>query len=226
MSYGIITPKFNSTEENAMMIIHNRMSNTTVRSVSDTLRDRQFHIVYDSRNIGKIYDTVKNSVYVCGSDIKFYVAGPAHTYYNTDSFTMYDRDIAIDRSIRYGLETAERPIRTFFSTRSRYIRIIDQVYFRTLISGYGITNCNLKFSYVSKIGVALPATIFGDTTGGYLDPYAMIFNVFDNKFQSVLNNNWVGETTLTRPFEMHDRQVYNNEAVFGSPAYIFDLSGL
>lgn len=225
MSYGVITPKFNSTEDNTMMIIHHSMSKNMVVGVSDTLRKRQFHIVYESRNIGKVYDTTENSMYICNGDINFYIAGPAHTYYNNDIFTTYNKDIAIDSSIKYGLETADRPIRTFFSTRSRYIRIIDQVYFRT-IEGSGVVNCNFKFSYTRKVGVALPATIFGDSRDNYPDRYSMIFNVFNNTFQSILYNNLARETTVTRPFEIHDKQVSNGEAIFGSPAYIFDLSSL
>ena len=54
----------------------------------------------------------------------------------------------------------------------------------------------------------------------------MIFNVFNNTFQSILYNNLARETTVTRPFEIHDKQVSNGEAIFGSPAYIFDLSSL
>ncbi|MGP1493883.1 MAG: hypothetical protein ACTTIS_00835 [Streptobacillus sp.] len=225
MSYGVITPKFNSTENNTMMIIHHSMSNhKTVVGVSDTLRRKQFHIVHNSRNIGKVYGTRENSLYVCKDNINIYIAGPAHTYYNNDIFTTYNKDIAIDSSIKYGLETADRPISTFFSTRSRYIRIIDQIYVSTIYGG--LTNCNFKFSYVRKIGVALPATIRGDLSDNYPDNYSMVFNIFNNTFQSIFYNNLARETTVTRPFEIHDKQVSNGEAIFGSPAYIFDLSSL
>ena len=225
MSYGVITPKFNSTKENLSMVIHNHMSSNTVLGVTDTLREKHFHVVHDSRNIGKGYGTLENTIYICKDQINYYVVGPAYTYYNFDQFKKFDQDIVIDKSIKYGLETADRPIRHFFSTRARYMRIIDQVYFSTMFDADTVA-CNFKFSYVKRIGVALPASIFGDSRDNYPDDYSQVFNVFNNSFQVTFYNRSERETIVTRPFEIHNRQVSNNQAVFGSPAYIFDLSSL
>lgn len=227
MSYGIKTPQFNSMNDNETMIIHTAMNTDKVAyGVSDTLRNRRFQIVHSTRGIGKIYNARDTSMYVCKNNINSYIAGAVRTYYSTDPMSRYDENIAINRNMNYGLEVKGKSLRLSFTTRNYYIRIIDQVFFRNL-DGLGIVTCNLKFNYVSKIGVALPSTIYGDTRDEYFDNYMQQFHIFDNVLQSTFGNNNSGaEIKLTRPYEMFDRQINNGEAIFGSPAYIFDLTGL
>lgn len=228
MTYGIKTPNFSSDQPNMLFIIQNEVnSSKTVPDLNTGLIRRRMHIIHDTRNIGKVYDITDTPLYICEDNINTYTAT---TYYNSasysDIYNSYYRDFIIDERIKYGVEVKNIPRERQFSSRNKFVRIIDQVYFKSMFST-GMVECNFRFNHVRKIGVALPAIIFGDTTSGYVDHFWQTFSVFDNVLQvKIKNRNLVNETVINRPYEVQDRQISNNETWFGSPALIFDLSSL
>lgn len=228
MTYGIKTPNFSSDQPNMLFIIQNEVnSSKTVPDLNTGLIRRHMHIIHDTRNIGKVYDITDTPLYICEDNINTYTAT---TYYNpasySDIYNSYYRDFIIDERIKYGVEVKNIPRERQFSSRNKFVRIIDQVYFKSMFST-GMIECNFRFNHVRKIGVALPAIIFGDTTSRYVDHFWQTFSVFDNVLQvKIKNRNLVNETVINRPYEVQDRQISNNETWFGSPALIFDLSNV
>ena len=229
MAYGIITPQFKSTDENMMFIIHTGVESRVCGPVTD-IKYQRFLIVHDTTNIGKTYDNPKNTFYVKEDGrIKLYVAGPMYhkPYINAGNtaFLNVDEGLAFDSSIGYGLVVLEGNNQIRFTTRNRYIKIIDQVFFRVLGDDYGYLDCNLKFNYVKKIGVVLPPSIRGDTFDGYPSNFFFVFDVVGNSLVFRRGNAGAGpQTVLNSPFENYRNQ--SRIAPTSSMALIFDLTGL
>lgn len=229
MAYGIKTPNFSSDQPNMLFIIQNEVNNLkNVPDLNTGLLFRRMHIIHNTRNIGKVYGVTDTPLYVCENNINTYTAT---TYYNPPSnngspYDFSDHNFATDNSIKYGVEVKNIPRERQFSSRNKFVRIIDQVYFKSMFST-GMVECNFRFKHVKKIGIALPAIIYGDTTSNYVDDFWQTFSVFDNILQvKIKNRNLVNETVINRPYEVQDRQINNNETWFGSPALIFDLSNV
>lgn len=112
-----------------------------------------------------------------------------------------------------------------FSTRNRYIKIIDHLYIGGLL-GLKPPSFNYKFNYVKKIGVCLPSLIYGDVADYYPPDDQWLFTVRDNEFYCRFNGyNPPAQEILHSKFQMYHK--HTQEFNFGaSDCLVVDLSDL
>jgi len=134
----------------------------------------------------------------------------------------YDLNILYDNK-SYGVEITDG--RYSFSTRNRYIKIIDHLYIGGLL-GLRPPSFNYKFNYVKKIGVCLPSLIYGDMSEEYPADDLWLFTVRDNEFYCRFRgHNPPAQEILHSKFQMYHKQIENFS--FGaSDCLIVDLSEL
>lgn len=203
-----------------------------------------YDFVYDTIDMSKAYKTRDYArYYVKNGNVNLIKAGQPYT---NDVFTdyMYMKKVAkkddfhilnsfnkrFDLNVIYdgkshGLEIDdyEHHFRYSFSTRNRYIKIIDHLYIGGLL-GLKPPSFNYKFNYVKKIGVCLPSLIYGDIADYYPPDDQWLFTVKDNQFYCRFRNyDPPAQEIVHSKFEMYHKQT-TGFIQGGSDCLIVDLS--
>lgn len=202
-----------------------------------------YDFVYDTIDMSKAYKSSRfSNYYIPNGTVNVVKAAPPYTddivrYYLmdkkigrenweiTNEFNKkYDLNILYDNK-SHGLEINdyENDFRFSFSTRNRYIKIIDHLYIGGLL-GLKPPSFNYKFNYVKKIGVCLPSLIYGDIADYYPPDDQWLFTVKDNQFYCRFRNyDPPAQEIVHSKFEMYRKQT-TGFIQGGSDCLIVDLS--
>lgn len=235
MSYGLKTPIFSSTERNQGIILTKKRTERRCYSLLDFISRGSFQIVYDTTRIKKAYGTRDYSFYYKdGASINFVTAEQLYLndiYQNKRDYTQEKLNRRFDESVirknqNYALEVKDVDFEGVnFSTRDRYIKIIDHVFVGGFV-GTGLPHLNYEFPYVKKIGVILPSLTYGDITDYYPNDDTWLFNVEGNRFTAGHKNGITAQREVfNAPFQAYHKAI-NEFTSFGSDCLIVDLSDL
>jgi hypothetical protein len=204
----------------------------------------QYQFVYDTIDMSKAYQARDYSrYYVKNGKVQLVKAGmpyandifrnylyiKKHGAKTSDDFLtvnriekVYDLNVLYDNKL-YGAEISDGAYS--FSTRNRYIKIIDHFYIGGLL-GLKPPSFNYKFNYVKKIGVCLPSLIYGDIADYYPPDDQWLFTVKDNQFYCRFRNyDPPAQEIVHSKFQLYNK--HTQEFSFGgSDCLIVDLSDL
>ena len=210
----------------------------------ENAKTHRYDFVYDTIDMSKAYKSRRYSnYYVKNGNVNIVKGAPPYAddifrlYQNMkkvekkEDFHLidvinkrYDFNILYDgKSHGLEIDDYDNEFRYSFSTRHRYIQIIDHIYIGGLL-GLKPPSFNYKFNYVKKIGVCLPTLIYGDIADNYPPDDQWLFTVKNNEFYCRFNNyDPPAQEIVHSKFEMYHKQT-TGFIQGGSDCLIVDLS--